>query len=146
LFHHDDVRPGGVLGRSKAAAGIDVPAVDVGPIRGVELHARVELAVLVLERGVAGDVRRHRVDGRQSPNPRGFVDRDPWIATLGAGVGVGRITVLETGDRSPIDEERRGSGSGDVAGERLIDAPDHGAQRDDDEHTDGHAHDRERRA
>ena len=118
----DHLRGVGVFSICETASRIDVAAVDVGPIRRVRLHPRVELAVLVLEGAAVGDVRRHGEDGRQPLDGVGFIDRDRRIAALGTGL-VCSVARLEAANVPPVDEERGRAGRFDVAREALVDAP-----------------------
>ena len=94
----------------------------------------------------AGDVLRHGVDRRQLADADRFLVRDRRIAPLGTGVRIARIAALKAADRPAVDEERRRAGGRDVARERLVHAAHDRRQRDDDEHADGDAEDRERGA
>ena len=137
----------GVLRVREAAAREDVAAVDVGPIRRVVLDARVQRAILVLERRRRcrrAASRRRSTAAR--PMPERLLVRDRRVAPLGARARIARIAALEAADRPPVDEERRRAGGGDVARERLVHAAHDRRQRDDDEHADRDAEDRERRA
>ena len=142
LVDDDHPRRCRILGVGEAAAGINVAAIDVNPVRGVDLHSRAHLLVLVGELGAAAEVRGDCLDRRQPLNCLCIIDRERRIATLRTGL-VRSIARLESADGTTVDVERRRTRCLEIPRKTLVDAAHHRRHRYNDEHPDRDTHNRQ---